>query len=152
MVVSHDCGDSLDVHPSNKRPIGERLARLALNKNYAYKKIVCESPSVAGIDRHEGFVRIALRGRNDTNRGLHAASGDRIIGFEVAGEDGIFHPAEARVEDYFVLLTCPEVAEPVEVRYAWQPFTRANLVNSAGLPLSTFKARVSKRKEPWVWE
>lgn len=152
MVVSHDNGDSLDVHPRNKRPIGERLARLALHKNYDYRKLVSQSPRPVGVDIHEGCVRIAFSGLNDANRGLHPASGDRIIGFEVAGKDGIFHPAEARVEEDFVLLTCPEVKEPVEVRYAWQPFTRANLVNGAGLPVSTFKYRVSKRKEPWVWD
>ena len=152
MVVSHDHGDSLDVHPRNKRPIGERLARLALHKNYDYRKLVSQSPCPVGVDIHEGCVRIAFSGLNDANRGLHPASDDRIIGFEVAGKDGIFHAAEARVEEDFVLLTCPEVKEPVEVRYAWQPFTRANLVNSAGLPVSTFKYRVSKRKEPWVWD
>ena len=152
MVVSHDHGDSLDVHPRNKRPIGERLARLALYKNYDYRKLVSQSPRPVGIDIHEGCVRIAFSGLNNANRGLHPASGDRIIGFEVAGKDGIFHPAEARIEEDFVLLTCPEVKEPVEVRYAWQPFTRANLVNGAGLPVSTFKYRVSKRKEPWVWD
>ncbi len=154
MVVSHDHGDSLDVHPRNKRPIGERLARLALHKNYDYRKLVSQSPRPVGIDIHEGCVRIAFSGLNDANRGLHPASGDRIIGFEVAGKDGIFHPAEARVDEnlLLVLLTCPEVKEPVEVRYAWQPFTRANLVNGAGLPVSTFKYRVSKRKEPWVWD
>ncbi len=152
MVVSHDHGDSLDVHPRNKRPIGERLARLALHKNYDYRKLVSQSPRPVGVDIHEGCVRIAFSGLNNANRGLHPASGDRIIGFEVAGKDGIFHPAEARIEEDFVLLTCPEVKEPVEVRYAWQPFTRANLVNGAGLPVSTFKYRVSKRKEPWVWD
>ena len=154
MVVSHDHGDSLDVHPRNKRPIGERLARLALHKNYDYRTLVSQSPRPVGIDIHEGCVRIAFSGLNDANRGLHPASGDRIIGFEVAGKDGIFHPAEARVDEnlLLVLLTCPEVKEPVEVRYAWQPFTRANLVNGAGLPVSTFKYRVSKRKEPWVWD
>lgn len=154
MVVSHDHGDSLDVHPRNKRPIGERLARLALHKNYDYRKLVSQSPLPVGVDIHEGCVRIAFSGLNNANRGLHPASGDRIIGFEVAGKDGIFHPAEARVDEnlLLVLLTCPEVKEPVEVRYAWQPFTRANLVNGAGLPVSTFKYRVSKRKEPWVWD
>ena len=71
-----------------------------------------------------------------------------IADFEVAGKDGIFYSAEARIEGNSVLLTCSEVAEPAEVRYAWQPFTRANLVNGAGLPASTFKIRVSMRKKP----
>ena len=151
MVVSHDCGDSLDVHFRVKQPVGERLARTALLNTYGHK-LAGESPRVLGADRYQGGVRVAFHGIHDGNKGLHAATGDRIIGFEVAGPDGIFHKAEARVEGLSVLLTCPEVTEPVEVRYAWQPFTRANLVNGFGMPASTFKIKVSKRPEPWIYD
>ena len=151
MVVSHDCGDSLDVHFRVKQPVGERLARTALLNTYGHKQ-AGESPRVLGADRYQGGVRVAFHGIHDGNKGLHAATGDRIIGFEVAGPDGIFHEAEARVEGISVLLTCPEVTEPAEVRYAWQPFTRANLVNGFGMPASTFKIKVSKRPEPWIYD
>ncbi len=151
MVVSHDCGDSLDVHYRLKQPVGERLARTALLNTYGHKQ-AGESPRVLGADRYQGGVRVAFHGIHDGNKGLHAVTGNRIIGFEVAGPDGIFHEAEARVEGISVLLTCPEVTEPAEVRYAWQPFTRANLVNGFGLPASTFKIKVSKRPEPWIYD
>ena len=151
MVVSHDCGDSLDVHFRVKQPVGERLARTALLNTYGHKQ-AGESPRVLGADRYQGGVRVAFHGIHDGNKGLHASTGDHIIGFEVAGPDGIFHEAEARVEGLSVLLTCPEVAEPAEVRYAWQPFTRANLVNGFGMPASTFKIKVSKRPEPWIYD
>ncbi len=151
MVVSYDCGDSLDVHYRLKRPVGERLARTALLWTYRHRE-VGESPRVLGADIKDGCVRVAFFGIYDGNKGLHASSGSRIVGFEVAGPDGIFHPAEARVDGLFVLLSCPEVAEPAEVRYAWQPFTRANLVNSFGLPASTFKIKVSKSPEPWIFD
>ena len=151
MVVSHDCGDSLDVHFRVKQPVGERLARTALLNTYGHKQ-AGESPRVLGADRYQGGVRVAFHGIHDGNKGLHASTGDHIIGFEVAGPDGIFHEAEARVEGISVLLTCPEVTEPAEVRYAWQPFTRANLVNGFGLPASTFKIKVSKRPEPWIYD
>ena len=151
MVVSHDCGDSLDVHYRLKQPVGERLARTALLNTYGHKQ-AGESPRVLGADLYEGGVRVAFHGIHDGNKGLHAATGNLIIGFEVAGPDGIFHKAEARVEGISVLLTCPEVTEPAEVRYAWQPFTRANLVNGFGLPASTFKIKVSKRPEPWIYD
>ena len=151
MVVSHDCGDSLDVHFRMKQPVGERLARTALLNTYGHKQ-AGESPRVLGADRYQGGVRVAFHGIHDGNKGLHASTGDHIIGFEVAGPDGIFHEAEARVEGLSVLLTCPEVAEPAEVRYAWQPFTRANLVNGFGMPASTFKIKVSKRPEPWIYD
>lgn len=151
MVVSHDCGDSLDVHYRLKQPVGERLARTALLNTYGHKQ-AGESPRVLGADLYEGGVRVAFFGIHEGNKGLHAATGNRIIGFEVAGPDGIFHKAEARVEGISVLLTCPEVTEPAEVRYAWQPFTRANLVNGFGLPASTFKIKVSKQPEPWIFD
>ena len=151
MVVSHDCGDSLDVHYRLKQPVGERLARTALLNTYGHKQ-AGESPRVLGADLYEGGVRVAFHGIHDGNKGLHAATGNRIFGFEVAGPDGIFHPAEARVDGLYVLLTCPAVTEPAEVRYAWQPFTRANLVNGFGLPASTFKISVSKRPTPWIYD
>jgi sialate O-acetylesterase len=151
MVVSHDCGDSLDVHYRLKQPVGERLARTALLNTYGHKQ-AGESPRVLGADLYEGGVRVAFHGIHDGNKGLHAATGNRIIGFEVAGPDGIFHPAEARVDGLYVLLTCPAVTEPAEVRYAWQPFTRANLVNGFGLPAPTFKISVSKRPTPWIYD
>ena len=151
MVVSHDCGDSLDVHFRMKQPVGERLARTALLNTYGHKQ-AGESPRVLGSDLYQGGVRVAFHGIHDGNKGLHASTGDHIIGFELAGLDGIFHEAEARVEGISVLLTCPEVTEPVEVRYAWQPFTRANLVNGFGMPASTFKIKVSKRPEPWIYD
>jgi sialate O-acetylesterase len=151
MVVSHDCGDSLDVHYRLKQPVGERLARTALLNTYGHKQ-AGESPRVLGADLYEGGVRVAFHGIHDGNKGLHASTGDHIIGFEVAGPDGIFHKAEARVEGISVLLTCPEVTEPAEVRYAWQPFTRANLVNGFGMPASTFKISVSKRPTPWIYD
>lgn len=141
MVVSHDHGDSLDVHPRNKRPIGERLAWKALKQDYGRKSIVADGPLYPQAVQGPNGILVRFFKENE---GLHPSSGDKIIGFEVAGKDGIFHPAEARIEGNSVLLTCSEVAEPAEVRYAWQPFTRANLVNGAGLPASTFKIRVSR--------
>ncbi|MBQ9637657.1 MAG: sialate O-acetylesterase [Prevotella sp.] len=139
MVVSHDCGDSLDVHYRDKRPIGERLVRLALGNTYEHHLNYSGPYSPRAFMSRDG-VQISFFG-NQT--GLHPASGDRLIGFELAGKDGIFYPAEARVlDDCHIVVNSPQVEEPAEVRYAWQPFTRANLVNEEGLPASTFKVNV----------
>lgn len=139
MVVSHDCGDSLDVHYRDKRPIGERLARLALGNTYEHHLNYSGPYSPRAFMSRDG-VQISFFG-NQT--GLHPASGDRLIGFELAGKDGIFYPAEARVlDDRHIVVNSPQVEEPAELRYAWQPFTRANLVNEEGLPASTFKINV----------
>ena len=139
MVVSHDCGDSLDVHFRTKRPVGERLALLALYNTYAHR-LVYSGPTRPSAMLSKDGVLISFW---DNKKGLHPSSGDRLIGFELSGKDGIFHPAEAHVvDDSYIVVNSPQVAEPVEVRYAWQPFTRANVVNEVGLPLSTFKLKV----------
>lgn len=76
--------------------------------------------------------------------GLQAAGGAKeLTGFEVAGSDGLFHAATARIEGETIVVKNPEVSVPCAVRYGWQPFTRANLVNRYGLPASTFAGKTS---------
>ena len=73
---------------------------------------------------------------------LKTADGDAIRGFELAGANCLFHPAAAAIHGNRVYLHSPEVPHPVHVRYAWAPFTRANLVNRDDLPASTFRAEI----------
>ena len=77
----------------------------------------------------------------DHAEGLHS-SGSDLKGFEVAGADGHFVAATAKVQGTSVVVSSPEVTEPVQVRYAWQNFTDANLYNGVPLPASTFVAQV----------
>ena len=74
--------------------------------------------------------------------GLKASSGTEVVGFELAGKDMLYHKATCHLDGDRVVLSSPEVKNPVYVRYAWEPYTRANLVNSAGLPASTFLGQV----------
>ena len=74
--------------------------------------------------------------RFDYADGFSTADGKAPSTFEIAEEEGLYHPATA------VILTSPEVKHPRLVRYGWQPFTRANLVNGASLPASTFRGEV----------
>ena len=69
-----------------------------------------------------------------------------IQGFELATIEGIYYPATAKVKGDKLLLTSPNVKEPHFVRYAWEPFTKANLVNKDQLPTSTFKAKINIQK------
>ena len=71
--------------------------------------------------------------------GLQAEDGGEIIGFEVAGDDKIFYPANAEVKNGKLKVWSKEVKAPKYIRYGWQPYTTANLVNSNLLPASTFK-------------
>ena len=74
--------------------------------------------------------------------GLRTSDGKAPSCFEIAEEDGLYCPAQATIEGFKVRLTCPRLKSPRYVRYAWQPFTRANLVNKDGLPASTFRGEV----------
>lgn len=134
MAVCSDLGDSLDVHPRHKREVGERLAFSVLNRTYGHK-VAANGPRYQSmkIDGNAIVLRFA------DAEGMRAAQGTRLIGFEVAGADGIYHPAEATIKNNTVIVRSKEVKQPAAARYGWQPFTRANLVNAAGLPASTFR-------------
>ena len=135
MAVSSDHGDSLDVHPTCKHPVGERLARWALNKTYL-KDIVPSGPLFRGADVRGEKVYLSF----DYGQGMRSSDGKSLRCFEVAEFEGIYYPATAEVVGEQVKVYSKEVRNPRYVRYGWQPFTRANLVNRAGLPASTFRA------------
>ena len=138
MAVCTDRGDSLDVHPIRKQEVGERLAYWALNKTYGHP-VVPSGPLFKSVAFNKHVAMVSF----DYAEGLKAAEkGEELKTFEVAGEDQIFYPAKAVVEGNQVKVWTEKVKEPKIVRYGWQPFTRANLVNGAGLPASTFRSDV----------
>lgn len=135
MAVCSDRGDSLDVHPKMKKEVGERLAAWALNKTYGRKNVVPSGPLYKSIQINGEAAYLSF----DYADGLTTSDGKPIRTFEVAGEDELFYPAQAVVENGKLKVWSDKVKNPKTVRYGWQPFTRANLVNSAGLPASTFR-------------
>ena len=136
MAVSSDCGDSLDVHPLRKQPIGQRLARWALNKTYG-KSITPSGPIYKGVVRSADALIVSF----DYADNLCTSDGKQPSTFEIAEEEGMYYPATAVIEGNTVRLTSPEVKNPRYVRYGWQPFTRANLINGDALPASTFRGK-----------
>ncbi|MEF2683116.1 MAG: cyclically-permuted mutarotase family protein [Parabacteroides johnsonii] len=139
MAVSSDHGDSLDVHPRHKREIGERLAHWALNKTYGHE-VLPSGPLYRSVKFKDGAAYITF----DYGKGMHSSDGGELRTFEVAGHDGSFVPAEAQIIDgKTVKIWSDQIQNPRFVRYGWQPFTRANLVNEAGLPASTFRSEAS---------
>lgn len=135
MAVSSDHGDSLDVHPRNKRPIGERLGLWALNNTYGFGDIIPSGPLYRDVTFRNGAAYITF----DYGEGLHSADGQPLRTFEIAEIDGLFEPAIAKIEGDRVVVYNKNIKNPRYVRYGWQPFTRANLVNKADLPASTFR-------------
>ena len=138
MAVCTDRGDSLDVHPTRKQEVGERLAYWALNKTYGHH-VVPSGPLYKSVSFNKNMAYVSF----DYAEGMKAAEeGAELRTFEVAGEDQMFYPAKAVIEGDRVKIWSEKVKEPKIVRYGWQPFTRANLVNGAGLPASTFRSDV----------
>ena len=139
MAVSSDKGDSLDVHPREKRPIGERLGRIALHYDYGYSNVTPSGPVVRSAQTRGRSIILTF----DNAEGLASSTGAALCTFEVAGEYGIYYPADKIVvKGNTIILQSKQVGNPVRARYGWQPFTRANLVNGEGLPASTFEVKV----------
>ncbi len=154
MVVSSDLGDSTDVHPRHKKPIGERLARRCLFQRYSYpnrfKSLeTAQSPTVIdGATQYYDTVFV------DFSRPLATLDDEPVRGFEIEVADGKFYPATGRIEGRQVILTASSEGPlrlqgtPPRIRYGWQPFTRANLCGVAPyrMPVSTFEIRVNCSK------
>lgn len=145
MAVTHDVGDSLDVHPRDKRPVGNRLARLALNRTYGMADVVCQGPEVSSaIAGTDGRVTLTM----DTHGSrLMTSDGHAPRTFEVAEIEGIYYPATAVINGNEITISNMEVKKPRYVRYGWQPFTRANVTNSEGIPTSTFAMEVDNASD-----
>ena len=135
MAVSSDKGDSLDVHPRDKQAVGERLARWALNKSFQ-KNLTPSGPLFRSVEFRGNAAYISF----DYSKNMHSSDGKQLRTFEIAETEGLYFPAEAQVIGDKIKLISKEVQHPQFVRYAWQPFTRANLVNDAELPASTFSS------------
>lgn len=138
MAVSSDVADSLDIHPRQKKPVGERLARLSLCYDYGFDIVPC-GPSIRRAVVEGDHVILEF----DFAKGLKASDSQTLRCFEVAGEDGCFVTAVAVIADDKVVLSS-DVESPEYVRYAWQPYTTANLVNGENLPASTFFITISE--------
>jgi len=132
-IVTVDTGDADDIHPTEKVPVGERLALLAL-KDVHGRAVVTAGPTFAKLETLPGALRIHYTG---TEGGL-VARGDKLGEFAVAGADKVWHWAEARIEGDTVVVASAQVPQPVAVRYAWQANPLATLFNGAGLPAAPF--------------
>ncbi len=133
LAVTIDIGDRVDIHPKNKQDVGLRLALAALHSTYGFN-IPYSGPEFRAARREGTALRVTF---SHSDGGLQMRGG--TAGFQIAGPDGKFYWADARVDGQTVVLTAPEVREPVAVRYAWDTDPEAHLYNGAGLPASPFR-------------
>lgn len=141
MAVTIDTGHPTDVHPKEKKPVGERLAKWALGTTYALKKHTTYSGPLLDVVEREGDSLVVSF--NQVGEGLKTSDKKAPLHFEVCGEDGVFHPADAKIIGENTLsVASPKVAAPRHARYAWSPYPDppVNLINSEDLPASPFSS------------
>jgi sialate O-acetylesterase len=136
IVVTTDNGDSLDIHPRNKKLVGQRLSLWALHNEYGKKDVVFSGPLYRAIKADGDKIRIQF---DYVDGGLISKDGQELKEFEIAGEDRNFVPAKAVIEGEEVVVSNPQVSKPVAVRFAWRNIPDPNLYNKAGLPASPFR-------------
>ena len=141
-AVSSDKGDPWDVHPKEKAPVGERLARLALNQTYGMSHVAQHGPTPVRMFSFNGRTVIEFSNVTD----FKTSDGDVLRGLEIADKTGPFSEVDAKTEVKFKGNRIIIEREAHRVRYAWKPYTDANLVNEAGLPASTFEIEVKRRR------
>ena len=144
MVVAIDLGEWNELHPGNKKDIGERLA-LAARSNVYGEEITCSGPLYRSLQIKGSKVIIEF---NHVNGGLTLRGGDEPRGFTVAGPDGDFVPAKAKILEEKVVVWHEDISQPEHVRYAWADNPEeANLYNQAGLPASPFRVSLHGYKQ-----
>ena len=137
MAVYYDHGPSL--HPTNKQPAGKRLALWALARDYGRKDLVHCGPLLDEVRIERGKAILTF---THVGGGLRSASGGkRLMFFELAGKDGTYVPADARIEGNTVVVQSEALPRPVYVRYLFRkpkPDPEVSLINAEGLPASSF--------------
>ena len=135
MAVTIDLGAPKDVHPPHKQEVGRRLALQARALVYG-EKLVYSGPIYKRMVEEGGAVRVYF---DHVGGGLKSNTPGELRGFEVAGDDEVFHPASAAIDGETVVAQSAEVSAPRHVRYAWAGYPEADLINAEGLPASPFR-------------
>jgi len=135
LVATLDLGNPDNIHPAGKQPIGYRFALLARRYLYGEGGLVASGPRCVGAEA--AADRFILR-FEDAGSGLVVPE-NQYIGFELAGEDGIYHPALATIDEDRLILRSPAVESPRAARYAWLPDPVPALSNREGLPAAPFR-------------
>ncbi len=134
MAVTIDIGEANNIHPKNKQDVGKRLAMWALGAVYG-RQIETSGPLPGRAEIGENEIIISF---THTTGGL-TARGGALRGFEIAGWDRKWVPAEAVIRGERVVVASPDVKPPAAARYAWANNPEGNLYNGAGLPATPFR-------------
>ncbi len=136
MATAIDVGDAEDIHPRNKRTVGERLASVALSSEYGDPEHAAHGPRFESVSVGKGTLIVKFTGGGD---GLRSKDGGAVEGFSIAGTDRVFHFATVEILEDQVVVSHPEIPRPVAARYAWAKNPIANLVGGSLLPAEPFR-------------
>ncbi|MEI6491203.1 MAG: sialate O-acetylesterase [Verrucomicrobiota bacterium] len=156
-AVLIEIGESGDIHPRNKRDVGERLAAIALAKDYK-KSVPYSGPVYDSLKIENGKVVITFKHADDglvakplpetfvvksqtkeTAPLVRNSPSSQIEGFAICGEDKKWVWADAKIQGNTVIVSSDQVPAPIAVRYAWADNPTCNLYNGAGFPASPFR-------------
>ncbi len=146
-VVTNDLVEPYEqnnIHPAKKKEIGDRLAYMALNRNYGFNAVLCDSQQALNCTLTQNPGEIAVEIANCPN-GMNRWAG--IKGLEIAGDDGVFYPVENAYLDWYprvMKLKSDSVPQPTQVRYGWGDFNPGNLKSAEGLPVAPFWIKLDK--------
>lgn len=150
VAATTDIGHPTCIHPPKKHEVGQRLAMLALANDYGIKGIPAPAPTYKSFEREGSTLILSFNNVsepyrfNDANSfvGFSDKNTLRLEGFEIAGEDRVFHKADARMKwwENKIMVSSDAVPEPVAVRYAFKNYCpEANVRTDFGQPLAPFR-------------
>lgn len=144
MAGTMDVGDPNNVHPKIKKPIGERLAYIALAKSYGYKEVAYSGPTYKSCSVLNNKVVVEF---DHAKNGMVAKDGEAMW-FELAGADGVFHSANAKLKGNKAIVSSKAVSVPRSIRYAWLAGAVTNVFNAEGLPAIPFLVNPIEKGKP----
>lgn len=136
MMVNIDLGEAYDIHPKNKQEVARRLAALSLARTYG-QKVAGEAPEFDHYTVCGNVLTVHFRQSDIAEPFLADAD---VQGFTLQAPDGTWHKAQARTEGQTVVITSPEVAMPVAVRYGWADNPTCSLRTKSGFRVSPFRS------------
>ena len=148
MAVIIDIGEAKDIHPKNKQDVGDRLARYALHQTYDKMSVVPAGPLYKSHKVEDGAIRVSfdnvggglMVGKKEGLEPTVELPDGKLARFAIAGADKKWVWADAKIDGGDVVVSSPEVKNPVAVRYAFSMNPAgANLYNKEGLPASPFR-------------
>lgn len=135
IVITNDIGNPDDIHPLQKREVGERLGNHALHDMYGFKDVHYQSPLYSHMEKVQNKIRIHFHHAGNKLQWKN----EPTASFLIAGNDQKFYPAEVRLEGKTVLVFSNDVQDPVAVRFAWSNISEPGLMSDEGLPVSCFR-------------